>query len=265
MPLDVLTGFATCNILNDLPDPRTELQALLELPLDARAEALLRLWSAKLGKHKASGAGPSWESLDSPSPPAPEDDPGDMPSELEDAVKWAAEIACRQGDQGLEEVQDEVWGIVETAFEEHVDQEALKAQIHQWCPVIYARHVQESASWPDKTQTDRLFEALQALKSKGFIVRLNEDYDKRDGMEKIESQWTAATRGAVLLTVQDRDRALWGYGVYLGFCSYSESVSTLEVGREIVAALEQQSLPVHWPEVEGIKIMVQIRWQRRLH
>ena len=120
--------------------------------------------------------------------------------------------------------------------------------------------------WPATTDCDRLDAAFRDLESRGVVSRQDFSCCGNCGATEIfdEIEKHSNARGYAFYHMQDTESAVRGHGLYLNYGSVDEGESAaLKVGREIVAALEQQGLRPRWDGTWRQRIFVPLEWKRR--
>ena len=133
-----------------------------------------------------------------------------------------------------------------------------------------AAHKQEQASWPQRTDCDRLDSAFEALERTGVVCR--QDFsccgtcgagEIQDEMDKVAKSGTRV-RGYAFYHMQDTESAVEGGGLYLNYGAILEGEeAAVGIGQEIAASLKQQGLKVDWDETWAKRIGVRRDWKRR--
>lgn len=148
----------------------------------------------------------------------------------------------------------------------HGGPEQMRALLTGLAGRHFAAHLEAQTSWPDRTDNDRLTDAFRALDASGLIAREDFACCQSCGVGEIggEAIETAPARGYVFYHYQDAERAVDCDGLRLAFGLIDEP-PTAAIGREIVAALRAEGLPVDWNDAPGERITVPMRWARRRH
>ncbi|MCO8269836.1 hypothetical protein M1L60_04425 [Actinoplanes sp. TRM 88003] len=130
----------------------------------------------------------------------------------------------------------------------------------------FAAHLAEQASWPSRTDNDRLTDAFRALDTAGIVARQDFACCQNCGVAEIgdEVRPELPARGYVFYHHQDAERAVEGGGVYLCYGSF-EGAPAATVGEEVAVALRAEGLSVNWGGSAGQRIHVPLRWARRRH
>ncbi|MBL7262177.1 DUF6891 domain-containing protein [Paractinoplanes lichenicola] len=126
----------------------------------------------------------------------------------------------------------------------------------------FAAHLAAQASWPERTDSDRLTDAFRALDMAGITAREDFACCRNCGTTEIRDE--GAGRGYVFYHEQDAQRAVNGGGVWLAY-GHAGAEPTVELGEEIAAALRAEGLTVEWDGEAGQRILVPLQWARRRH
>lgn len=126
-------------------------------------------------------------------------------------------------------------------------------------------------AWPERTDCDRLDAAFVQLREADIIALQNAGNTQSDGFQDCCDEYQrlggkqSGIRGFCFYTFQDLERGVCGYGIDIGFgAADGDAESSLEVGRAIVRALQDQGFEVEWTETaEQRPRLVSIDWKRR--
>jgi hypothetical protein len=132
------------------------------------------------------------------------------------------------------------------------------------------RHRNDQATWPGRTDCDRLDVAFEKLDANGVVARQNFSCCQNCGHSEMWSEIEdrspslSQARGYTFYHWQDTDSAVEGDGVFLAYGSVAEGESHVgAIGREIVAALRGEGLDPQWDESIKTRIRVPLEWRRR--
>jgi hypothetical protein len=130
----------------------------------------------------------------------------------------------------------------------------------------FAEHLVGQATWPARTDNDRLTDAFCALDKAGIVARQDFACCQNCGVTEIGdgAHGSAAARGYVFYHAQDVERACDGEALWLAYGTFG-TPPTAEIGAEIAAALRAVDLPVDWDGSAGTRIRVPLTWARRRH
>lgn len=128
----------------------------------------------------------------------------------------------------------------------------------------FAAHLAAQAGWPERTDSDRLTDAFQALDAAGIVAREDFTCCQSCGTTEIGGEVLPdfPARGYVFYHFQDAEHAATGDALWLAWGRF-ESSPDAELGAEIVAALRTQGLTVDWTGNPGMRIRVPMTWARR--
>jgi hypothetical protein len=152
---------------------------------------------------------------------------------------------------------------VEYLADEH-DEEGLSELAGQIARQEFAAHLAEQATWPARTDSDRLTDAFRTLDRAGIVARQDFACCQNCGVSEIGDEVLPKfpARGYVFYHQQDAERAVEGGGVYLCYGSF-EGAAAETVGAEVADALRAEGLSVNWSGSAGQRIHVPLRWARR--
>jgi hypothetical protein len=188
---------------------------------------------------------------------------GGHQSEIDD-VRSYIHAAVRGGFEDREEILE---AALEMA-EEEGDEESL-ARIPGWLDVELAKHAKEEASWPARTDCDRLDAAFVDLEARGILALQHFSCCLNCGNAEIGAEMEeAGTEGPVVgyafYHSQDTERAVEGGDLCLAFGSPSDDEpATSAVARTICQALEASGLRPRWGGQVTQRIVVPMEWKRR--
>ncbi|MFG1927149.1 DUF6891 domain-containing protein [Cryptosporangium sp. NPDC048952] len=130
----------------------------------------------------------------------------------------------------------------------------------------FAAALAAQATWPERTDNDRLTEAFRALDAAGIVARQDFACCQNCGLAEIGGTVPdpAAARGYVFYHQQDTDSAVAGEGVHLAYGLFGAPPTT-EIGTEVTTALTAAGLPVNWDGTTGQRIHVPLDWAIRRH
>lgn len=135
----------------------------------------------------------------------------------------------------------------------------------------FARKAEDEKNWPAETDCDRLNRVFGTLNDAGIIALQNAGYTQSEGLEDVTQAYydLGAARsgrdGYCFYHGQDLERAVNGQGIMLTFGDIDgDDTRGVEVGRRIVAVLEDAGFAVKWPGTIQQRIEVPVlKWQRR--
>jgi hypothetical protein len=156
------------------------------------------------------------------------------------------------------------------AFSEEADEDTLWPLVERLTRETVEAHFRDQASWPELTDCDRLDDAFEELNRHGIVCRQNFTCCGTCGVAEIggeiraEEEHGLAVRGYAFYHMQDTESAAEGYGLYLNYGSVEgDRAATLQVGKEIVEALERHELTTEWNGRIETRIHVPLDWKRR--
>ncbi|MGC5020448.1 DUF6891 domain-containing protein [Micromonospora sp. DT47] len=125
-------------------------------------------------------------------------------------------------------------------------------------------HLAAQRDWPEVTDSDRLTAAFRALSASRIVARENFACCQNCGAAEIgaEAAHCEAPRGYTFYHQQDAEHAVDGSPVFLAYGPFDGRPSE-EVGEEVVGALRDAGLTVHWDGDTRTRIQVPMVWGRR--
>ena len=160
---------------------------------------------------------------------------------------------------------EEVDEFIDDILEPDADEAMLRAAV---LPEFEKKAAAE-ASWPARTDCDRLDDAFAELNAAGIIALHNAGYTMSDGHEdvgeELHRRGRNGIRGYCFYHGQDLERAVAGEGLTLAFGDLdAEDDQKVVIGREVKQALERAGLSVKWNGDPGTRIEVcKLDWKRR--
>jgi hypothetical protein len=160
---------------------------------------------------------------------------------------------------------EEVDEFIGDLLEGDADEKMLRAAV---LPEFEKKATAE-ASWPARTDCDRLDEAFAELNAAGIIALHNAGYTMSDGHEdvgeELHRRGRTGIRGYCFYHGQDLERAVRGEGLTLAFGDLdAEDDQKVVIGREVKQALERAGLSAKWNGDPGTRIEVpNLDWKRR--
>ena len=134
----------------------------------------------------------------------------------------------------------------------------------------FARHYEEQRTWTHETDCDRLDEAFAELDRNGIVARQNFTCCQTCGHSHIGYEIDDAAehrsiRGYVFFHKQDTELVVKYGNLYLAYGSVDgKEEESIDIGYEVVAALERAGLTVDWNGMIQKRICVRdMQWQRR--
>jgi len=178
----------------------------------------------------------------------------------------------RSGFYSLEDIRETaIEEIDDNGFGDEISEEWADKQIE----IVYNELLEESQTWENPTETERLIAAFDELAEKHKITALHyAGYTMDDGeYEVVEIERTLIengeqSEGYCFYHGQDLERAVQGEGLMIAFQkidNVSDSVSK-EVAQIIVDVLEKHGLKTDWDgKAESRISLPNFKWQRVYH
>ena len=148
----------------------------------------------------------------------------------------------------------------------YADPGDLRALAWRLAEPAFAEHLAAQATWPERTDSDRLSNAFRNLDASGIVAREDFTCCQNCGTTEIGGEVVdvEACRGYVFYHGQDADRAVAGGGIWLSYGLF-ERETTPEIGEEVCAALRAEGFEVDWDGSPDKRIRVPLDWARRRH
>ncbi|MEU6235802.1 hypothetical protein [Kitasatospora sp. NPDC047058] len=163
--------------------------------------------------------------------------------------------------------------LAESLVDEFEEEGLTEEDAEEIVAPLWRERLAEQASWPETTDVDRLEEAFDALEEQDIVAAMDFTCCASCGYAEIGGEAVDDSRGYVFFHQQDTESAAAGRGLMLrygGFRADGESKEsaerrTVEIGREVVAALEEAGLTVEWDGSPAKAICVTpLTWLNRL-
>jgi len=185
-----------------------------------------------------------------------------MDEELRESATEHVRTAVGRGRETFLEVVESTVEYLEDAAEP----EELRSLAWSVASDEFAAALADQATWPERTDNDRLAEAFYALNLAGIVARQDFACCQNCGVTEIGDAVPdpATARGYVFYHQQDAERAVAGGGVFLAFGSLGR-VPAAEIGAEVAAALTAAGLTVDWDGTVARRIHVSLDWAVRRH
>jgi hypothetical protein len=133
-----------------------------------------------------------------------------------------------------------------------------------------ADHRATQATWPARTDCDRLDAAFAELTQAGIVARQHFSCCGTCGADEIREEMDQAekaglpVRGYTFFHVQDTEHAVEGDGLYLSYGAADKNqAASVAIGHEIVAALARHGLNPAWNGKIAHRIGLPLVWRRR--
>jgi hypothetical protein len=144
--------------------------------------------------------------------------------------------------------------------------EAAKALAEQ----AIAAHLAEQASWPERTDCDRIDAAFADLDGVGIIARQHFSCcgacgatEIHDEIERVEKTGQTV-RGYTFFHIQDTEHAIAGESLYLSYGSVDrDKAAAVAIGHELIEGLRRHGLEPVWNGRHANRIALPMSWLRR--
>ena len=136
--------------------------------------------------------------------------------------------------------------------------------------VTISEHLADQATWPSRTDCDRLDDAFAALEAEGILAR--HDYSccgtcgAAEIWDELQDHLDAgnAVRGYTFYHQQDTESAVDGGGVFLNYGATEDSDEAITtIAQRVVAVLQTHGLKAEWSGDLDKRIQVPLVWRRR--
>jgi hypothetical protein len=146
------------------------------------------------------------------------------------------------------------------------DPEALRAMAWRVVEPAFVDHLAAQATWPERTDSDRLSDAFRALDASGIVAREEFTCCQSCGTTEIGGEVAdiESCRGYVFYHSQDAEHAAAGDDLWLSYGLFDRE-TTPEIGEEVAAALRAEGLEVDWDGSPDKRLRVPLEWARRRH
>ncbi|HEX6873362.1 MAG TPA: hypothetical protein VF163_19875 [Micromonosporaceae bacterium] len=160
--------------------------------------------------------------------------------------------------------------VVEIFADANVDTSALLAAARVVADQALRAHLAEQATWPERTDCDRLDDAFAELDRSGILARQHFSCCGTCGLDEIRDEMGQLdkagqpTRGFTFFHVQDTEHAVAGESLYLSYgAANRDQEASVEIGHEVVATLSRHGLRPAWNGKIAHRIALPLTWQRR--
>ncbi|MER7174618.1 DUF6891 domain-containing protein [Streptomyces mesophilus] len=205
------------------------------------------------------GAGFEWQRVDlGPAPkPAPE---------LAEPVRTALESRVRELIACGYDGRDRLTEAAEDCLVDGKRRPVSTAQARALVDRLWLERVEEQRHWRGTTDPERIRAAFAALERRGITARENFTCCRSCGDAEIGAEAAEGARGFVYFHSQSTESAAAGHGLMLLFGGFDgREESTVEVGREVVAALAEAGLRADWDGSASRAVHVTpLDWRKRL-
>lgn len=130
---------------------------------------------------------------------------------------------------------------------------------------------EETRTWPDITDCDRLDAAFDDLEAHGILARQNFTCCQTCGHAEMKAEIDEAradgrrVAGYVFFHRQDTDYAVDGHGLFLAFAATVRGeTAAAAIGRRVAEAVTRQGLAVSWDGSAETRVRVPMQWKKRL-
>jgi len=174
----------------------------------------------------------------------------------------------RSGFYSLEEIQV---NIIEEIEDNGFEDEISEHWAYEHIDLVYKQLLEESTSWGESSDTNRLIAAFDELAESKIIAIHFAGYTTDDGeyevaeIERVLIDNDEQSEGYCFYHGQDLERAIRGEGLYISFQKINNvsDVISKQVARKIIAILEKHNLKVKWDGKATSKILLpEFKWHR---
>jgi hypothetical protein len=168
---------------------------------------------------------------------------------------------------GLYDPEEIVLLVGESVWGDEYDENWLRAEVEK--ELVKKRAAE--ATWPKKTDCDRLEKVFKTLQKQHIIVLEDAGMTKSDGLEEVEDEYEDAgseksgIEGYCFYHGQDLEHVLKSGELWLAFGDIQgDAKRSVEIGRRIKSALEAAKFTVEWKGTVKARLLIKgIKWQRR--
>jgi hypothetical protein len=220
--------------------------------------------SEKNGIHQKSesppahGASPLPNASPSAQSPRPKPSLDEILQDLRSHIREKVDAAFDDEEDILQSAVDYLTG--------EADEETRRLYAQGYLKEELDRHRAEQATWPPKTDCDRLDAAFAELDRAGIVARQNFTCCQNCGSHEIGDEIKATKEkgitpiGYTFYHMQDTEGAVNGSGLYLAYAGKTDAVA---VANQIIDALRRHGLEPKWDGNLDTRIFVPIDWKRR--
>jgi hypothetical protein len=166
------------------------------------------------------------------------------------------------GFHDMEEISE---NIQDMFYDEELDEKWIEKEISKQ----YKAQKLIQKKWDKETDFDRLCKVFDKLNASGIIALHNAGYTRQDGesdtLEIYKELKRKNIEGYCFYHTQDMDRVIEGENLFLAFGDFkNDDKLGIEIGKSIVAALQEEKFNTIWDESIETRIEVNnITWQKR--
>ena len=129
---------------------------------------------------------------------------------------------------------------------------------------IWNRRAAEQLHWPEETDCRKLTSVFEMLRDFGVMAMENFTCCMTCGTSEIRDHATGDHHGYAFYHIQDTEAAVFNGNLHIAFGAFRDT-DPVEVGNQVVNALNDRGLSVEWNGKAGTRILVTgLTWQRRL-
>jgi hypothetical protein len=168
--------------------------------------------------------------------------------------------------------REEIWVEADDLCEQSSNPDAMRKFASSELDRLWKEQRAAEATWPERTDCDRLDAAFEELEGIGIVCRQDFTCCSTCGGAEIGAECAdvertrgITVRGYAFYHMQDTESAVEGYGVYLSYGADNGGEEPARaVAREIIAVLKNHGLDPQWNGEWSKKIHVPLIWRRRL-
>src|SRR5262245_54432258 len=160
---------------------------------------------------------------------------------------------------------DEADAMIDDILEDDADEAMLRAAVAP----EFGKKAAAEASWPDRTDCDRLDQAFEELNARGVVALHNAGYTMSDGIsdvsEALHERGRKGMKGYCFYHGQDVERAVAGGGLMIAFGDFDDDkIKKTKVGELVKAVLQESGIAVDWNGDPETRLnLPTLDWKRR--
>lgn len=163
-------------------------------------------------------------------------------------------------DQALSELVDEL-------KDDRVNQDKIQTFIR----TCIQEKLASEQDWPEKTQTDKVYDLFDDLGQRGIVAIPNAGWDKGEAFQTCVDSFRSKSNpeewfGIAYFTSQDIEGAINDGKLYIGYSSSNaenEEANALKTANVITEMLDREGFHYEWSGTTSDRILLTLPWQLR--
>ncbi len=179
-------------------------------------------------------------------------------------------FVARRVAEGFDSEEDILEDTLEFFVDEYGDSQNFSSMVNRMTAELMAAHLEESRSWPEETDCDRLDKAFDEMEEQGIVARQNFTCCQNCGHAEIWEELELTRQehevsGYVFFHMQDTDRVLEEGRLYIAYgAADSADESAIVVAEKAAQILKKSGFNVDWDGTLDKRIcLVNFNWRRR--